>query len=151
MRRINAFLLCLMLCASGSEAKTKTYSQGCGARPAGWITPRQGRSIWNEVIAISVSADGASKFNGTGVSRSELQANMKLARNLEPTVIVQAKFDPATDCKAVSEIRKMMSQTLDCQHGQCAEGEGHWWLIGDVGRNPQPYDPEAAPKSAERP
>lgn len=151
MKWKNAFLLSLALWTSGCHTKTTVYGGGCGARPAGWITPRQGHSIWNGVDTVTVAANGTLEFNGTSISKNNLRSNLQLVRGLEPAVIIHAKFDPEVNCETVSEIRHMMSEILDCQHGQCAEGEGHWWLIGDVGRNPQPYDPEAAPKSGKMP
>jgi len=144
MKRIAA-LLSLFLFVAGCGHKP-TYAEGCGPLPKDWITPRQGRSVLSMVNVISVAPDGSLAFNGAKSSQPVLARFLKQTRQMNPTPVTQIKFASAVDCNTVESLRRLMANTLDCQYGTCAEGNGKWWFIGDVifdGKAAQPYDPDA--------
>lgn len=139
----HAALLSLAILVGGCSHKT-TYAEGCGAPPAGWITPRQGRSVLSMIYVISVAADGSLSWNGDKVSRNELATYLKQTARLIPAPVTQIKFASAVDCDTVINLRQLMAQTFDCRYGRCAEGSGKWWFVGDVGTHNEPYDPDAS-------
>jgi hypothetical protein len=75
--------LSLAVLAGGCSHIT-TYAEGCGALPAGWITPRQGRSVLSMIYVISVAADGSLSWNGDKVSRNEHATSLKQTAGLIP-------------------------------------------------------------------
>ena len=140
----NATLAGLMLLAGGCGHKT-TYASGCGALPAGWITPRQGRGALTMPNVASVAADGSIVWNGRPISTHELAQYLKDAAKLNPVPVTQVKFAAGLDCDVVSNIRRLIVQTADCDNRKCAEGSGKWWRIGDVGPPFTAYDPDDSP------
>lgn len=149
--RSTATLLGLVMLISGCDHRS-TYAEGCGALPKDWITPRQGMSVLSQLSVISVASDGSVSFNGIKTTQAKLATFLKETREIAPTPVTQIKFAATLDCDTVNNLRRLMATTLDCQYGKCAEGNGKWWLIGDVpdGNAPQPYNPDAPtpPKAA---
>ena len=152
MKQIAALLsLCFL---AGSCSHKPTYAEGCGPLPRDWITPRQGRSVLSMLNTISVASDGSLTFNGLKSSRPVLAHYLKQAGTLNPIPVTQIKFASTVDCDTVESLRHLMTNTLDCKHGKCAEGNGKWWFIGDVvfdGQAPEAYDPDAAPSPIGKP
>jgi hypothetical protein len=147
MIRQSAILLSIAMLIGGC-ARPRTYADGCGSPPAGWITPRQGRSVMSFINTAMVAPDGTLSWNGITISRPTFQTYLKQTRELNPAPMMHIKFSPAVDCGTVASLRGLMAETLDCRGGKCAEGNGKWWMIGDVvfdGKSPGPYDPDAAP------
>ncbi|TMJ17135.1 MAG: hypothetical protein E6G94_02400 [Alphaproteobacteria bacterium] len=123
-----------------------TYAGGCGDLPEGWITPREGRGVLSGLNVVSVSDAGQIGWNGKAVSEQTLQEYLKLSSGMNPVPVVQIKFGPTVDCETVRRLRALMSSSLDCTYGKCAEGTGKWWLLGDVvgpGHPSEPYNPDA--------
>jgi hypothetical protein len=118
-----------------------TYAGGCGTMPSNWITPRHGRSVLSLLSVISVASNGAISWNGVKVSEAKLASYLAQAAALHPVPVTQIKFEPGVDCDTVARLRRLMSKTLDCNFGPCAEGSGRWWQIGDVGPPFTTYDP----------
>lgn len=118
-----------------------TYVGGCGPLPANWITPHQGRGVWSMLNVISVASNGTKSWNGRKVSEATLASYLKQTRTLNPLPVTQIKFEPGVNCETVSRLRQLMSETLDCSYGKCAEGRGRWWEIGDVGPPFIAYEP----------
>ena len=150
MKRVIA-LLSLSLLASGCGHK-QNYARGCGPLPRGWITPRQGRGVLSIFNVLSVASNGSLRWNGVKVSKPAVVGYLKIIPQMNPIPITQIKFDPELDCETVKSIRQLMVETLDCSYGRCAEGNGKWWLIGDVvsdGQPNQPYDPDARSSTTE--
>ncbi|WEK44316.1 MAG: hypothetical protein P0Y64_05770 [Candidatus Sphingomonas colombiensis] len=74
-----------------------------------------------------------------------MAANLKQTRELLPIPVTQIKFASGVDCETVRRLRRLMTQSLDCNYARCAEGEGKWWYVGDVGTGPaEPFDPDAS-------
>lgn len=122
----------------------RTYAQGCGAIPKGWITPRQGRGDMSLLSVTSVKNDGSIWWNGEKVSEAEFLTRLKASTKLAPMPVTQIKFAPGVDCDTVARLRQKMVATLDCQYRMCAEGSGKWWRISDMiwpGVKNEPYDP----------
>ena len=136
----SAFFLSVALLLGGCHRQT-TYGDGCGVLPANWITPRHGRSIMSGLSVISVASDGTISWNGVKVSEATLASYLKQSRALNPLPVTQIKFQPGVDCDTVARLRRLMSETLDCSYGRCAEGSGRWWQTGDVGPPFVTYDP----------
>ncbi|MDX5984540.1 ExbD/TolR family protein [Sphingomonas echinoides] len=134
-------LLSVMMFLGGCHHQT-TYAEGCGRLPANWITPRDGRGVMSLMSVIAVRADGSLQWNGIGVSDATLKDYLKETATLNPVSVVQIKFAPDVDCDEVARLRRLVSDTLDCKFGQCAEGSGKWWRIGDVGPPFKAYDPQ---------
>ena len=118
-----------------------TYAHGCGPLPAKWVTPRHGRGVMSILSVISVASNGSISWNGTEVSDSTLASYLKKTAAMNPMPVTQIKFEPGVDCETVARLRRLISETLDCDFGSCAEGRGRWWEIGDVGPPFKAYDP----------
>jgi hypothetical protein len=144
MAKPSVALLGLAALTGGCGHKS-TYAEGCGPLPDGWITPRQGRGVLSIVSVISVAADGNLTFNGARLSEPKLGTYLKQSSEMNPMPVTQVKFAPGLDCDTVRRLRRLMVRTLDCRFGYCAEGDGKWWMIGDVivDGPPKPYDPDA--------
>ncbi|WP_404367938.1 ExbD/TolR family protein [Sphingomonas sp. MMS24-J45] len=140
MKKIG-LLLSVMMFLGGCHHQT-TYAEGCGGLPANWITPRDGRGVMSLLSVIVVRADGSLQWNRIRVSDATLKAYLKETATLNPVPVVQIKFAPDVDCNTVARLRQLVSETLDCKFGQCAEGSGKWWRIGDVGPPFEAYDPQ---------
>lgn len=142
--RSTAALLGLVILISGCGHRS-TYAEGCGPLPKDWITPRQGMSVLSQLSVISVASDGSVLFNGIKTTQPKLAAYLKETGEIAPTPVTQITFAAALDCDTVHNLRQLMATMLDCRYGKCAEGNGKWWLIGDVpnGNPPQAYDPDA--------
>ena len=119
-----------------------TYAEGCGALPANWITPRQGRGVMSLLNVVSVYSNGTISWNRAKVSEATLTSYLKQVRTLNPLPVTQIKFESDVDCGTVVRVRRLMLETLDCRYGACAEGRGRWWLVGDVGPPFEAYDPQ---------
>lgn len=148
MKRKAALVLMSMLLA-GCD-KPRTYAEGCGPLPKGWITPRQGRGVLSLLNVISVRDASLIEWNGKPISEGTLQSYLKVTSGMNPVPVTQIKFAPTSDCETVRRLRALMSSNLDCSYGKCAEGAGKWWLIGDVvfpGHPNEPYDPDAPASS----
>lgn len=130
----------LPLLLAGCGHKT-IYADGCGAIPAYWVMPRQGRSVLSTFSLLAVAANGSLVWNGTPISRAKLVRYLQESATLNPRPALQVKFDPGLDCATVSDLRKLVDRAADCAHGRCAEGNGHWWLISDVGSYGEVFDP----------
>ena len=102
-------------------------------------------SVLSQLSVISVASDGSVSFNGIKTTQAKLPTFLKETREIAPTPVTQIKFAATLDCDTVNKLRRLMATTLDCQYDKCAEGNGKWWLIGDVvdGKAPQAYDPDA--------
>jgi hypothetical protein len=140
MKRTSLLLSVMMLL--GSCHHQATYAKGCGGLPANWITPRDGRGVMSLLSVITVRADLSLRWNGKSVSDATLKTYLQETATLNPVPVVQIKFAPDVDCDAVARLRRLVSDTLDCKFGQCAEGSGRWWRIGDVGPPFEAYDPQ---------
>ncbi|GGA54947.1 hypothetical protein GCM10011395_26710 [Sphingomonas psychrolutea] len=140
MKRISFFLIAMMF-LGGCHHQT-TYAKGCGGLSSNWITPRDGRGIMSLLSVITVRADGSLQWNGKSVSDTTLKTYLQETATLNPVPVVQIRFAPDVDCDAVARLRRLVSDTLDCKFGQCAEGSGRWWRIGDVGPPFEAYDPQ---------
>lgn len=57
--------MALLLAGCGNH---RTYVDGCGPLPKGWITPRQGRGVLSTVSVISVRGDKVVDWNGKPIS-----------------------------------------------------------------------------------
>jgi hypothetical protein len=138
----------LLLTSCGYQ---RTYAEGCGPSPKGWITPRQGRGVLSVLSVISVQSDGAVLWNDKPISEERLRSYLKLTSELNPVPVTQIKFSSSTDCDTVRRLRNLMASNLDCSYGKCAEGTGKWWFVGDViGNGPsEPYDPDT-PSGSDR-
>jgi hypothetical protein len=123
-------LLAFLLAGCGRKV---TYAQGCGPLPANWIKPRDGRDIFSLLDVIRVAADHTKYFNGTKVSEATFRDYLTQSRGLNPKPVTQVIFDPALDCRTVANVREVVSDDFDCDHGHCAERSGEWWIISDVG------------------
>ena len=139
MRR-SAFILGV-ISLLGACRHQSTYADGCGAPPAKWITPRNGRGVMSIVSVISVASNGSISWNRSKVSETKLASYLKATAVMNPVPVTQIKFEPGVDCDKVARLRRLMSETLDCDFGSCAEGKGRWWEIGDVGPPFTAYDP----------
>ena len=133
----------LLLASCGTH---KTYAEGCGPLPKGWITPRQGRGVLSLFNVVSVRDASQIDWNGKPISEATLQNYLKIVSGMNPVPVTQIKFASTVDCETVSRLRASISNNLDCRYGKCAEGTGKWWLLGDVvrpGVTSGPYDPDA--------
>ncbi|MES2754452.1 MAG: hypothetical protein V4659_07285 [Pseudomonadota bacterium] len=90
---------------------------------------------------ISVTSNGSMTWNGVDVSEAEIGTYLEQTRALTPSPVTHIKFEPGVACGTVLRLRQLMSDTLDCSFGKCAEGRGRWWEIGDVGPPFVAYDP----------
>lgn len=138
MMRIS-ILLAVSVLLSGCHHQAN-YIDGCGTLPANWITPRHGRGVLSVLSVISVASDGTIRWNGVKVSEALLGSYLKQLGTMNPLPVTQVKFEPDVHCVTVVRLRQLMSETLDCSYGKCAEGRGRWWEIGDVPPFPT-YDP----------
>lgn len=135
-------LFAVAMLASGCRHQA-TYVEGCGSLPANWITPHQGRGVMSMLNVISVGSNGMKSWNGIKVSEAVIASYLQQTRALNPLPVTQIKFEPGVDCGTVSRLRQLMSETLDCSYGKCAEGSGRGWTIGDVGPPFVAYDPQS--------
>ncbi|WP_157190053.1 ExbD/TolR family protein [Novosphingobium sp. Rr 2-17] len=121
--------------------RERTYADGCGAMPSNWITPRQGRGVLSVLSIIDVSGDGTIKWNRAKISETQFRDGLKPLARMNPLPVTQIKFATDVPCETVVRLRKAISTNLDCQYGLCAEGNGRWWIIGDVGPPFIAFDP----------
>lgn len=129
-----------------SCSNPRTYVEGCGDLPEGWITPRQGRGVLSVLNVISVGEAGRIKWNGRPISEADLESYLKQTSEMNPVPVTQIKFVANVDCETVRRLRALMSTNLDCTYRKCAEGAEKWWFLGDVvspGYPSEPYDPDA--------
>lgn len=136
----SALILGVAMLVGGCRPQT-TYVGGCGALPANWITPHDGRGVMSLLSVISVTSKGSISFNEDKVSYAKLVSYLKQTAALNPAPVTQIKFGAGVDCETVVRLRRLMTATLDCNFGKCAEGSGRWWQIGDVGPPFKAYDP----------
>lgn len=93
------------------------------------------------LTVISVASDNNISGNGEKISEAALVSYLKQTKTVTPTPVTQIKFEKNVDCETVARLRQLISKTLDCSYGACAEGRGRWWRIGDVGPPFVTYDP----------
>ncbi len=149
-RRAVLALTSLLLTSCGNH---RTYAEGCGPLPKGWVKPRQSRSVLSLLNVISVRDDSLIEWNGKPISEATLQTYLKVTSGMNPVPVTQIKFAPKADCETVRRLRALMSTNLDCTYGKCAEGAEKWWFVGDVvrrGHPPEPYNPDAAAPSGRK-
>ncbi|MEG3150730.1 hypothetical protein U1769_12615 [Sphingomonas sp. ZT3P38] len=130
----------LMMLLGGCE-RSRNYAQGCGPPPANWITPRQGKGVLSTLNVISVASNGTVNWNKAKVPEATLVSYLKEVRGMNPVPVTQIQFEPGVGCDRVLYLRRLVSERLDCGYGKCAEGNGRWWEIGDVGPPFVAYDP----------
>jgi hypothetical protein len=140
MKKRAATLLGIAMLLGGCHREA-TYAEGCGTMPANWINPRHGRGVMSFLNVISVASDGSILFNENRISEPTLASYLRQVSTMNPLPVTQIKFEPSVDCGKVIRLRKLMSKSLDCSYGKCAEGSGRWWKIGDVGPPFLTYDP----------
>ena len=141
-RRAALVLMALLLTSCGNH---RTYAGGCGPPPKDWITPRQGRGVLSLLNVIAVRDARLIEWNGVAVSETTLRSYLKQVSHMNPVPVTQIKFAPTADCETVRRLRALMSSSLDCSYGKCAEGGGKWRFVGDMvwsGRPPKPYEPD---------
>ena len=97
--------IALLLTSCGNQ---RTYAEGCGPLPKGWITPREGRGVLSMLSVISVQNDGVIVWNGKSVSEPTLLNYLRLSSQLNPVPVTQIMFAPSVDCDVVRRLRTLM-------------------------------------------
>jgi hypothetical protein len=86
------------------------------------------------VDVVLVTRSGALKWNGKAISQPEFSTwlNLKGRANATPTMLLRHEY--GADCSTVAAARALISKSLDCASGQCAEGH-EWDSIPENGFN----------------
>jgi hypothetical protein len=113
----------------GSDAKLS--SGNCSTIPADFRSSREfasnpptppSRELKN---LIKIRADRSITWNGEEVSKSVLEANLRVVPQFYPVPLTTLDFDAGTPCPLIDEVRELMRRHLQCgDKAVCLQGGG---------------------------
>ena len=84
--------------------------------------PAQSSDLLN---MIRIRADRSITWNGDDVSKSLLEANLRVVPRIYPVPPTVLGFDAGTPCPAINEVRELMRTYLECsKEAVCLQGDG---------------------------